>query len=382
MKAKSIKGKSSEEIQEALMQSTVDGFRPTLAIVFLSIKQNQMAIRDVFSKENIAIFGVTTGGEFIDEEIGEGSVAVLLLEIDPAHFFIQFAELDGTTDRLIAQRMGKTALQRFDSPTFLLAASNMETEPEKLLRGLEDAAGMDVNVYGAMAGDDFTLSDQFVFTNQQSSNRGCVTLAFNEEKIIVKGVVTCGWEPLGTEKTITKSEGQWIYTIDGKPALDVVKRFIGLADVKKEDRQSLVVEAAINCPMQLQLEKGEPIMRGVFMADWDKRAIMCSGSMPEGSTFRFSLPPDLSIIDKAIKASEDLKNDQMPEADALIMISCLGRFVSFGPLMTKEIEGIKNVWNVPMAGIFSNAELARTPGGNLEHHGSTTVCVALKERNK
>ncbi len=39
MKAKSIKGKSAEEIKTSLQQSMADGFAPTMAIVFLSIKQ-------------------------------------------------------------------------------------------------------------------------------------------------------------------------------------------------------------------------------------------------------------------------------------------------------------------------------------------------------
>jgi small ligand-binding sensory domain FIST len=49
-------------------------------------------------------------------------------------------------------------------------------------------------------------------------------------------------------------------------------------------------------------------------------------------------------------------------------------------MMTAELEGIKQVWNVPMAGMFSNAELGRMAGGNLEMHNLTTCCVALKER--
>lgn len=37
MKAKSIKGNLTKEIQSALEQSIVDGFKPTLSSVFLSI---------------------------------------------------------------------------------------------------------------------------------------------------------------------------------------------------------------------------------------------------------------------------------------------------------------------------------------------------------
>ncbi len=70
----------------------------------------------------------------------------------------------------------------------------------------------------------------------------------------------------------------------------------------------------------------------------------------------------------------------MPEADALVVFSCAGRILALGPMMKEEIEGVKNVWNVPMVGMFSNAELGRATGGNLEMHNLTTCCVALKEK--
>jgi hypothetical protein len=85
-------------------------------------------------------------------------------------------------------------------------------------------------------------------------------------------------------------------------------------------------------------------------------------------------------MEKVIKGVENLKATKMPEADALVVFSCAGRILSLGPLMQSEIEGIKNVWNIPMVGMFSNAELARATGGNLEMHNLTTCCVALKEK--
>ena len=88
----------------------------------------------------------------------------------------------------------------------------------------------------------------------------------------------------------------------------------------------------------------------------------------------------VKLLEKVIKGVEKLKAEVMPEADALIVFSCAGRILSLGPLMTQEIEGIKNVWDVPMVGMFSNAELARATGGNLELHNLTTCCIALKEK--
>jgi hypothetical protein len=75
-----------------------------------------------------------------------------------------------------------------------------------------------------------------------------------------------------------------------------------------------------------------------------------------------------------------MKAIDMPDADALIVFSCAGRLISMGPLMSEEIDGVRDVWNVPMAGIFSNAELARATNGGLEMHNLTTCCVVLKEK--
>ena len=255
----------------------------------------------------------------------------------------------------------------------------METDAEELLFGFEDVVGKDVNVYGSMAGDDFTFSDQFVFINHQSSSRGLVCIALDEDKIIIKGVATCGWRAVGTVRTVTKSEGNHVYTVDDVPVLDITAKYGGIENVSP-DNEGLLLEIAANFPLQLQREKGDPVMRPGLVIDWSDRSFYCSGSVPQGSKIRFSLPPDLDVMEKVIKGVENMKATQMPEADALIIFSCAGRILSFGPMMNMEIEGLKNIWNVPMLGMFSNAELARATGGNLEMHNLTTCCVALKEK--
>ncbi len=68
MKAKSIKGKSTGEIKSALEGCMTDGFRPALAIAFISKKQDRKAICEILDSESIAIYSCTTNGEFIDEE--------------------------------------------------------------------------------------------------------------------------------------------------------------------------------------------------------------------------------------------------------------------------------------------------------------------------
>ncbi|MDG5492158.1 FIST signal transduction protein [Psychroserpens sp. SPM9] len=379
MKSKSIKGHSTAEIKTALTNCLDDGFKPTLAIVFLSVAQDRKAIIQLLNDKQISIFGVTTNGEFIDENTEKESVAILLLDMKREHFNIYLEEYPEKNYREIAQNMASKAINNFKKPAFLIAASHLETDAEQLLFGISDITGNDVNVFGAMAGDDYTFSDQFVFTNGKESKVGTVALVLDEDKINIKGVATCGWKAVGTVRNVTKSEGNHVYTVDDIPVLDITTKYGGLENVTPEN-ENLLLEIAANFPLQLQREKGDPVMRPGLVVDWNDRSFYCSGTVPQGSKVRFSLPPDFDVMEKVIKGVQSLKDTEMPEADALVVFSCAGRILSLGPLMNQEIEGVKNVWNVPMIGMFSNAELARATGGNLEMHNLTTCCVALKEK--
>src|SRR6478736_6692828 len=90
MKAKSIKGNSPGDIQLALEQSLADGFKPTLAIIFISVKQDRKAVCEIFYKAQINILGATSSGEFIDGYQGEGSIVILLLDLRRDAYAILF----------------------------------------------------------------------------------------------------------------------------------------------------------------------------------------------------------------------------------------------------------------------------------------------------
>lgn len=379
MKAKSIKGKSIEEVKAALEQSMTDGYTPTLAICFISKSLDRTAISELLDAKNIAIFGCTTNGEFTDGEPEKNSAPILLLDMNKDYFQIFFEEYPNRNYREIAKNIAQKAKDKFSKPAFLLGISNIAVDGEEILHGLEDVIGMDVNAFGGAAGDDYSFSGTFVFTNGQDSGNAMVCIALDETKVDIKGIATCGWKAVGTEKTVTKSEGNHVYTVDNIPVLDITAKYGGLENITPENN-NLLVEIAAIFPLQLQREKGDPIMRPGLQVDWTDHSFYTSGSVPQGSKVRFSLPPDFDVIEKVVKGVENLKNTEMPNPDALVVFSCLGRIISLGPLMSQELEGINNVWNVPMAGMFSNAELGRATGGNLEMHNLTTCCVALKEK--
>ena len=379
MKAKSIKGQSPDQIQAFLQQSMKEGFQPTLAIAFISIKQDRKAICKILNDAGISIFGTSTNGEFTEEGITKESIAVLFLEIDPLHFTIFSRDYSKRNYRETTQSIAEEALKKLRHPSFLIAASGMDTDEEELLHGFEDIIGNQVNVYGGLAGDDFNFTGGFVFTGDTYYDKGIAVLVLDEDKFIIKGKATCGWKPMGTDKIVTKSESNRVYTIDNVSALEMTKKYSGLENFTREN-QLLGLEIATSFPLQLQREKGAPVMRPGLIINWDDGSFICSGSVPQGSKVKFSLPPDFDVIEKVIEGCEGLKTTEMPEADALVVFSCAGRLVSLGPMISEELEGVSKVWNVPMAGMFSNAELARATDGNLEMHNLTTCVIAMKEK--
>ena len=379
MLAKSIKGKSPEEIQSALEQSMADGFKPTLALVFISIHMDLPCTISIFQENGIAIFGESTAGEFTDSGIEKNSAAILLLDISPENFSILFEDMKGKSGRDVARQIGETGKRIFQHPAVILSASHIETAGEGVMEGMIDAMGADATIVGGIAGDDLMLSGGFVFTNNKFSHRGIMALFIDQDKISVLGYAVSGWKAVGTPKRITKSEGNLVYSIDDQPALDMVVKFIGLK-VNTEDANDLFKEIGLSYPMQIEKDKGAPTMIPFIMYNPATKAILCGGNIPQGSVMRFSLPPDFDVIDSVIDSARLVKASSLPEVDAMIVFSCIGRLTSLGPLAADEINGLKDVWNVPLAGYFSYGEFGRVDGGNLDFHGSTCSWVVLKEK--
>lgn len=378
MKAKSIKGKSVFEISGALEEAVSDGFEPTLAFVFLSIKQDREGICDLLDKKNISILGATTAGEFIDGDIGEESTAIMLLNLDRAEFNVSFKESKEQNTYDTAKLIAEEGLELFSKPAFIIVSGGIGTDGEMIVKGIEDVIGSKATIFGGMAGDDFTMTGTYVFTNGKSSGNALAALILDSDKVSVKGLATSGWKPVGTVRTITKSEGNVVYTIDDEPALDVVIKYMGVS--KDIDAwKDVIVNVGSEFPMQLQRDNADPVLRAPLFANKTDRSLVCAGSVPEGSKIRFSLPPDFDVIDKVVAECNDVKEREQPKGEAMVMFSCKARHLSLGPLVSEEIDQVKKVWNTPMAGFFSYGEIGKSSNGKHEFHNNTCSLVVLEE---
>ena len=379
MKAKSIKGKSPVEIKTALQQSMSDGFNPTLAIIFLSVNLNRDSICEIFDEKGITIFGSTAAGEFINGELEKESAAILLLDMDKNNFFVHIEERSGKSKLRTAAEISKKGLDRFSNPAYLVATGGSIIDGETIISGINSTSGKNSIVYGGIAGDELRGTETHLFTNNKSTQDGIIALIVDHDKIQLTGLASHGWKPIGTIRTITDCEDCKVYTIDDEPALDIMTKFLGIS-LEDYPGDELINNVGNLDPIQLMRDDGTTITRAIRNLNKIEKSILLAGPVTRGTKIRFSLPPDNNNIQQVTEECRYLKEIFQPQAEAMIMFSCIGRYYSLGPLVSSEIEEVKDVWDSPMAGFFCYGEIGNSLKGKQEFHNNTCCIVVLKEK--
>lgn len=384
MKAKSIKGRSVEEVNSALEQSMSDDFKPTLAIVFISIKQDRNAVCKILSDHGIDVAGATSCGEFINGHQDQGSIVILLLDLHRDAYSIFFQDVGNRDLAEVAKKLAQDALQKFSTPAFILLSTGMSKEGivfngEQLINNLGKEFGGKVNIYGGMAGDDYSFSGSYVFTNHNYTDMGAVALVLDEEKVGLLGNAISGWQAVGTIKTVTKSDEDWVYTIDGQPAPEMYLKYLGKQSKTDEELKTLYEDIGLFYPFQV-IDSADPSMRTPMMIDKERNAIKFDFPIPEGTKLQFSMPPDFDIVENVLADADQLRNTNRFEAEALLIFSCAGRLNALGPLTNSENDGLHEIWKAPMAGFFTYGEFGKGKKMRPEFHSTTCCWVALKEK--
>lgn len=384
MKAKSIYGKSPEEIKIALQQAMADNFKPTLAIAFISIKQDRKAICEILKKDGIAIFGASSCGEFSNGHQSEGEIVILLVDVKREYYAIVIEDVENDQVGKAASIIANNALQHFKNPTMLLTCCGVYSngkyfDGDTLVKVLVKELGEETVFFGGMAGDDWEIANSFVFTHTKESHNGIAALVFDGDKISLHGMAIHGWKPLGIARKVTKSEGNKVYSIDGKPAAELYLKYLGMTEKTGDENFDIFKELSVHFPFIAKRKDGETIIKSPRSIDAASNALVMDIEMEEGSVFYFTTPPDFEISNEIISEATALKNTMESNPDALLIFSCAGRPPVLGPLTTVENEGLAEVWQVPMAGFYTYGEFGRTKGGRQHFHSAMCCWVTLKE---
>lgn len=377
MNARDFQTDSLDELKTWLSREMEDGFEPTLAVVFCSLRDLIPEMSAFLSDHGIALFGASSWGEFTRDGIERGSISVLLLDLPTESFYLSLEQLDGGDEEAAAERIACRAMERFENPALMVLISDLRTRGEAIVHTLERVIGDGAQVAGAGAGTNSVQDPSYVFTRDVISDRGMLSLIIDGNRVHITSRAACGWKAVGAPRVITKSEGEWVYEIDGVPALDALLKYIGREDLDLDDPIQWEIEVN-TLPLQLQRPQGDAIMRPALLYDKETRAVMCTGEMAEGATVRFSIEPDDDVIETVLQDFAGVK-EEAGDIDAVVYFSCWGRYNALGPSMNREIREAGKLFGVPMVGLLSSGEMARATGGRLEFNALTSCCVMLKE---
>jgi hypothetical protein len=190
-----------------------------------------------------------------------------------------------------------------------------------------------------------------------------------------------GWKPLGLSRKVTKSVGNRIYSIDGKPAADMYLKYLGMEAKLGDENFDIFKDLSVHYPFITKRDDGETVIKSPRSIDKESGALIMDLEMEEGAEFHFTVPPDFEISEEIISEATTLKDSLQNKPEALLIFSCAGRPPVLGPLTTVENDGLAKAWQVPMAGFYTYGEFGRTKNGQQHFHSGMCCWVTLTVNN-
>lgn len=177
-----------------------------------------------------------------------------------------------------------------------------------------------------------------------------------------------GWKPLKRKFRVTKADRQILYELDGKPALDVYRRFL---NIDKNDR---FFSNTLEFP--LFLEHGDiDILRCPLAANDDESLVM-SSDIQEDAFVRLAYGDPETIL-ASIREDGQKIADFCPEV--IQTFSCAARRAFWGDENISD-ETILFSRVAPTTGFYTHGEFLRMKGDMLNFN-VTLVIVAMREGN-
>src|SRR5919106_1403248 len=98
---------------------------------------------------------------------------------------------------------------------------------DQFFAGLEGNLSSDrfLPLWGGGAGDNFAMRQTYQYCDDEIASDG-VAYALLSGEAQPASAIGIGYIPIGSERTITRSQGNVIYEIDGKPTLEVLHEYV------------------------------------------------------------------------------------------------------------------------------------------------------------
>jgi hypothetical protein len=322
--------------------------------------------------------GCSTSGEMLGMDLSDDSVVVAVVQFEHTRLVAAQTPVSGSEDSAAAGTRLAAQLPPEGLRAVFLLSDGLQVNGTSLVAGLVAGLPAGVTVTGGLAGDGSAFQRTWVLADDRPQSHRICAVGLYGERLHVGSGCDGGWLDFGPQRRITRSVGNVLHELDGKPALDLYKEYLG-------DLAQGLPGSALLFPLSIRAPSstGRPLVRTILAIDEAARSMTFAGDVPEGFQARLMRASDESLIGSAAQAVAQATRDLPGGSPALVLsVSCVGRRLFLGERSEEEVETIAE--GAPDGavhlGFYSYGEIAPgVEGGACSLHNQTMTVTAFAE---
>jgi hypothetical protein len=378
-----------EAAEQALKEAGLS--KPDFVFMFASIGYDQhsllRAVRETTGGAPLS--GCSAEGTINGDDADESnfSVVVTAISSDELHWSNGIATGLADDPRAVGQQVAQDLLPNLSAETIGLFVfpDGMTDNLDPFFAGLEGNLPSErfLPLWGGGAGNNLNLEEPTYQYCDDEVISGGVSYALLSGEALPGWAISHGMMPIGGERIVTRSEGNVIYEIDGKPAVEVLKEYLpegALANDRDWMRYAISLALTFKAPIYMKDE--EYVVRGVPGVKMADGSIVVQSEVQEGTSVWFSSRDKEKISTGFDRMAAQIKEQLEGEKPKLVFqFECLTR----GKSMFREQEKLQVLErfrqsvgpDVPWAGFYTIGEIGPVEKHNLRHL-YTSVVLALR----
>lgn len=373
MKVISLKIFNTEKSQLDLLD-----FKPDLLLMFVSPNFEQLNpfIESVNQQyPECIIIGCSTSGEINDTSVNDNSISLTAIKFEKTKLKLVEQDIICMDCSFESGKQIVEQLKADDLKHILVLSDGLNVNGAELVDGMKTKVE-NVTITGGLAGDGADFSSTFVITNKGASDKKIIGLGFYGDSLKIGFGSHGGWDSFGVERLVTKSVKNVLYELDGKPALELYKSFLGPEASKELPSSGLLF------PLSLRTNDDKPVVRTILAINEEDQSLTFAGNIPEGSYVRL-MKANVDRLITGAQNSASISNEVLrDDAELSILISCVGRRLVLKQLVEEELESVREVLGqqCQMTGFYSYGEIA--PFGEFspcQLHNQTMTITTFTE---
>ena len=355
--------------------------KPDLLLMFASpeffaVQELYDLLRDALP--DTALMGCSTAGGISLDGMEENSCLLTGVRFDDTKLIQASTRLSGMTDSFTAGvRLGQQLVAE-DLRAILLFSPGVAVNGSALVEGLSRIVGAEVIVTGGLAGDNGAFKRTFTLGPEGVRDDHVVALGLSGNALLISHGSAGGWVPFGPARKVTRYEHNTLFELDGEPALDVYKRYLG-EHANRLPASGLLFPFA----MQGQDQSESGLIRTILGIDEAAGSLILAGDIdPQGYLKLMHASTDRLVngAKAAAKATEEMLPLSGPKL--AILVSCVGRKLVMGTRINEEIQAVMEILgpSTKVTGFYSYGEISPShPGSTCQLHNQTMTITCLAE---